>query len=848
MVTGSTEPTLLALSFITTTTSTPSVPRSVRSLLDASSFSIAGFTEPLSLALFTSESLTSNESVSSLSPNGSAVLSPSSILSSLHVTNASVVESMSKHGSAERTLSNSIKKQSSFVSAAMSNSSYLSVSSPKSVQSTLHQFPSVSSARYPGATASSNYSNSRPFMSILSLSSGQNASPVTPTFVHSSVLSSSMLSQEFNKVIQTSPFVSNSSSVISDGVSLAPSVSHVDFKTSFFYGSVSTPVPIHSVTQSLLSSIKSSKSYNQSSLVIQQTGTRKASSGFNAMTISSNETSFGTSANFSSPFNLIDLAPTSPLPQPISFTNLGLRTATLSSRVQRARITPAVTNSGFNATTISSIETSFGSSANFTSSFNSLSATPFPLLSQSISFTNLGLRTTTLSSHVQQANITLVVSRQTNSGFNATTISSNETSFRSSAIFTSPLNLISSTPIPPLLQSISSTTSTFRTTTLSPHVQQTGISEAVTTQRSSGINATTISSNESSFTTSTNVNLTSSFDVISVTPTMTASRSVSFNILTFRTTTLPSHVQSMDVSSSASYPIHDARKSSVISTTLLPSVSMNDSRSCSETDSRLAASPLKTSSSSLISSIGRTSFFVTDLQPTPIMSKRHTTFYSSYALLSSYLLTQTFSFHVSPGVESLSSLGTVPSSQSPPRTSWGVMQLSTSVMSHSSLFFHSMVPVSVTMHIPKYSVSSSVDYSMSTDAQPPSTKSKLSSKFSTASASESSLTFPTISHASLISGSKTSSQNGESNLAANDSAIFTAVSSLAYSSISSGSDPQQPNLSKKYSLSTIVNPVQSTSLTIHQAQSSMHIQSSNFGRYLAKSINSAPLILSQLII
>ena len=617
------------------------------------------------------------------------------------------------------------------------------MSSTKSFQSSLHQSPSLFQARYPGASTSSNYSNSQPFMSTLSLSSAQNASPVIPAFGHSIVMSSSMLSPELTDVNQTSPFVSNSSSVITDGLSLAPSVSHMDFKTTFFDGSVSTPVPVLSVTRSLLSPINISKSYNQSSLVIEQTVTRQASSGFNGTTISSNETS--------------------PLPQ-------------------------------------------------------------------SISFTNLGLRTTTLSSHVRQPGVTIVVSTQTNSSFNETTISSNQTSFGASVDFTSSFNLLSAAPTSPLPQSISSTISTFRTTMFSSNVQQTGISQAVTRQTSYGIiNATTISSNESSLTTSTDVNLTLSLDVISVTPTMTVSRSISFSILTFRATALSSLVQSMGDSSSTSGAVYD-RKSSVISATLLQNVSINDSRSYSETDSRLAASPLTAVSSSLISSIGRTSFFATDpspLQPNPLMSKRHTTFYSSYSLLSSYLLTETSSFEGLPGVESLSSLGTVTSSQGPPRTSCCVMQLSTAVMSHSSLLVHSMVSVSVTMHTPRYSVSSPVNYFTSTDAQPPSTKSKLSSKFSTASASESTLAFPTIPHTTLIAESKTSSQNGESTLAANGSATFTAVSSLANTSISSGSD----HLSKKYSLSTIFNPVQSTSTTLHQASSSLYIQSSNSGRY-----------------
>ena len=569
----------------------------------------------------------------------------------------------------------------------MSNSSYPSVSSTKSFQSSLHQSPSLSQARYPGASTSSNYSNSQPFMSTLSLSSAQNASPVIPAFGHSIVMSSSMLSPELSDVNQTSPFVNNSSSVITDGLSLAPSVSDMDFKITFFYGSVSTPVPVLSVTRSLLSPINISKSYNQSSLVIEQTVTRQASSGFNGTTISSNETS--------------------PLPQ-------------------------------------------------------------------SISFTNLGLRTTTLSSHVQQPRNTIVVSTQTNSSFNETTISSNHTSFGASVDFTSSFNLLSAAPTSPLPQSISSTIWTFRTTMFSSNVQQTGISQAVTRQTSYGINATTISSNESSLTTSTDVNLTLSLDVISVTPAMTVSRSISFSILTFRVTALSSLVQSMGDSSYASGAVYDG-KSSVISATLFQNVSINDSRSYSETDSRLAASPLTAVSSSL----------------------------------SSYLLTETSSFAGLPGVESLSSLGTVTSSQGPPRTSCCVMQLSTAVMSHSSLLVHSMVSVSVTMHTPRYSVSSPVNYFTSTDAQPPSTKSKLSSKFSTASGSFVLLT------------------NGESTLAANGSATFTTVSSLANTSISSGSD----HLSKKYSLSTIFNPVQSTSITLHQASSSMHIQSSNFRRY-----------------
>lgn len=622
----------------------------------------------------------------------------------------------------------------------MSNSSYPSVSSTKSFQSSLHQSPSLSQARYPGASTSSNYSNSQPFMSTLSLSSAQNASPVIPAFGYSIVMSSSMLSPELTDVNQTSPFVNNSSSVITDGLSLAPSVSDMDFKTTFFYGSVSTPVPVLSVTRGLLFPINISKSYNQSSLVIEQTVTRQASSGFNGTTISSNETS--------------------PLPQ-------------------------------------------------------------------SISFTNLGLRTTTLSSHVQQPRNTIVVSTQTNSSFNETTISSNQTSFGASVDFTSSFNLLSAAPTSPLPQSISSTIWTFRTTMFSSNVQQTGISQAVTRQTSYGINATTISSNESSLTTSTDVNLTLSLDVISVTPAMTVSRSISFSILTFRATALSSLVQSMGDSSYASGAVY-AGKSSVISATLLQNVSINDSRSYSETDSRLVASSLTAVSSSLISLIGRTSFFATDpspLQPNPMMSKRHTTFYSSYPLLSSYLLTETSSFAGLPGVESLSSLGTVTSSQGPPRTSCCVMQLSTAVMSHSSLLVHSMVSVSVTMHTPRYSVSSPVNYFTSTDAQPPSTKSKLSSKFSTASGSFVLLT------------------NGESTLAANGSATFTTVSSLANTSIWSGSD----HLSKKYSLSTIFNPVQSTSITLHQASSSMHIQSSNSGRYSTKNITSAPSIVSQLI-
>ena len=442
------------------------------------------------------------------------------------------------------------------------------MSSTKSFQSSLHQSPSLSQARYPGASTSSNYSNSQPFMSTLSLSSAQNASPVIPAFGHSIVMSSSMLSPKLTDVNQTSPFVSNSSSVITDGLSLAPSVSDMDFKTTFFYGSVSTPVPVLSVTRSLLSPINISKSYNQSSLVIEQTVTRQASSGFNGTTISSNETS--------------------PLPQ-------------------------------------------------------------------SISFTNLGLRTTTLSSHVQQPRNTIVVSTQTNSSFNETTISSSQTSFGASVDFTSSFNLLSAAPTSPLPQSISSTIWTFRTTMFSSNVQQTGISQAVTRQTSYGINATTISSNESSLTTSTDVNLTLSLDVISVTPAMTVSRSINFSILTFRATALSSLVQSY-----ASGAVYDG-KSSVISATLLQNVSINDSR--------LAASSLTAVSSSLISSIGRTSFFATDpspLQPNPMMSKRHTTFYSSYSLLSSYLLTETSSFAGLPGVESLSSLGTVTSSQSPP--------------------------------------------------------------------------------------------------------------------------------------------------------------------------------------
>ena len=462
------------------------------------------------------------------------------------------------------------------------------MSSTKSFQSSLHQSPSLSQARYPGASTSSNYSNSQPFMSTLSLSSAQNASPVIPAFGYSIVMSSSMLSPELSDVNQTSPFVNNSSSVITDGLSLAPSVSDMDFKTTFFYGSVSTPVPVLSVTRSLLSPINISKSYNQSSLVIEQTVTRQASSGFNGTTISSNETS-----------------------------------------------------------------------------------------PQSISFTNLGLRTTTMSSHVQQPRNTVVVSTQTNSSFNETTISSNQTSFGASVDFTSSFNLLSAAPTSPLPQSISSTIWTFRTTMFSSNVQQTGISQAVTRQTSYGINATTISSNESSLTTSTDVNLTLSLDVISVTPAMTVSRSISFSILTFRATALSSLVQSMGDSSYASGAVYDG-KSSVISATLLQNVSINDSRSYSETDSRLAASPLTAVSSSLISSIGRTSFFATDpspLQPNPMMSKRHTTFYSSYSLLSSYLLTETSLFcGVCPASKSLSSLGTVTSSQGPPRTSCCVME------------------------------------------------------------------------------------------------------------------------------------------------------------------------------
>ena len=77
------------MSFVTTT-ETPSVPRSVRSLLGASTFSIAGFTEPLTLALFTSESL-SNQSIESSLSSSSSVITPSysSNASSLIETNFS---------------------------------------------------------------------------------------------------------------------------------------------------------------------------------------------------------------------------------------------------------------------------------------------------------------------------------------------------------------------------------------------------------------------------------------------------------------------------------------------------------------------------------------------------------------------------------------------------------------------------------------------------------------------------------------------------------------------------------------------------------------------------------------
>ena len=70
----------MAISFVTTSEPiTQSTARSVRSLLEASSLSITGFTEPLALALFTSSSLSgnqSNASSSSISDISSATIMP----------------------------------------------------------------------------------------------------------------------------------------------------------------------------------------------------------------------------------------------------------------------------------------------------------------------------------------------------------------------------------------------------------------------------------------------------------------------------------------------------------------------------------------------------------------------------------------------------------------------------------------------------------------------------------------------------------------------------------------------------------------------------------------------------
>ena len=71
----------MALSFVTTAAPiTQSVGGSVRSLLEASSLSITGFTEPLTLALFTSRSLSGNQNNASLSSN--SVISAATIVQS----------------------------------------------------------------------------------------------------------------------------------------------------------------------------------------------------------------------------------------------------------------------------------------------------------------------------------------------------------------------------------------------------------------------------------------------------------------------------------------------------------------------------------------------------------------------------------------------------------------------------------------------------------------------------------------------------------------------------------------------------------------------------------------------
>ncbi|KAJ7373593.1 hypothetical protein OS493_011198 [Desmophyllum pertusum] len=89
-VVGSTEPIILAQSFITTAVpSTQSVARSVRSLFDASSLSITGFTEPLTLALFTRNSLSRNQNNASSPSSSIDISSATSAQSSSIEVNAS---------------------------------------------------------------------------------------------------------------------------------------------------------------------------------------------------------------------------------------------------------------------------------------------------------------------------------------------------------------------------------------------------------------------------------------------------------------------------------------------------------------------------------------------------------------------------------------------------------------------------------------------------------------------------------------------------------------------------------------------------------------------------------------
>ena len=233
----------MALSFVTTVTPiTQSVASSVRSLLDASSLSIPGFTTPLTLALFTSSSLAGNASLSNSSDISSATIvqsssketNSSSPLQIMPTTTLDVAGSSPEDINATKAiLSNSVTFSGSLSSDSITRTSllgnYSSLSFTESSRSTTLALP----------TSNSSTGNRKASSSILSRSNGI-ASP--HSFQSSSQeASASSYFQVRTTIMQTVPTVTDP--ILSKSLTVDSSSVHNSVKvTSFVADNSSTHV------------------------------------------------------------------------------------------------------------------------------------------------------------------------------------------------------------------------------------------------------------------------------------------------------------------------------------------------------------------------------------------------------------------------------------------------------------------------------------------------------------------------------------------------------------------------------------------------------------------------------